>query len=235
MSSSRKTGLIFGSSGAIGSSIYDRAVSEGKDVWACSSSLRSDPKNKVVSVADLLHGSHSNLGLPDNIDFICFAQGVNLNDSVIDFKPDKFDETIEANCKCILLAVNRLLSLDLLAAKTSICILSSIWQNLARNNKLSYSISKAALKGLVLSLVADLAPLGHRVNAVLPGPIDNEMTRANLSPSQLAFFENSSPYGRLASSDEVVGAVLWLLSEKSAGITGNFIKVHNGFGDVITV
>lgn len=235
MGGSKKTGLIFGKSGAIGSSIYDRAISEGINVWACSSSMKSDPKNKVVSLEDLLFGSPPELGLPEKLDFICFAQGVNLNDSIFNFEPDKFDQTLEANCKCILLALKRLISLDLLAAKTSICILSSIWQNLSRNNKLSYSISKAALRGLVLSLVADLAPLGHRVNAVLPGPIDNEMTRANLSPSQLAFFESGSPYGRLASTDEVVSAVLWLLSEKSAGITGNFIKVHNGFGDVITV
>ena len=185
----KESGIIFGKSGAIGSSIFERAASEGMDVWGCSSSLSSDAENKIISSDDLLSGCLADLNLPGKFNFICFAQGVNLNDSIIDFNPDKFDQTIEANCKFVLLAINRLISLDLLATNASICILSSIWQDLARSNKLSYSISKSALKGLVLSLVADLAPLGHRINAVLPGPIDNEMTRANLSPSQLAFLK----------------------------------------------
>ena len=111
-----------------------------------------------------------------------------MNDSILDFNPENFDNAIDANCKYIIHAVHRLMSLGLLHNKASICIVSSIWQELSRSNKLSYSVSKAALKGLVLSLVADLAPFGIRINAVLPGPIDNKMTRTNLSPSQLKFW-----------------------------------------------
>jgi len=228
-------GLIFGKSGSIGGALFREITSSGVSVWSCSSKGKSEPQNKAITFQDLMNENPSDLKLPEKFDFVCFAQGVNLNDSILDFNSENFDYAIDANCKYILQAIQRLMTLDLLHNKASICVVSSIWQELARNNKLSYSVSKAALKGLVLSLVADLAPFGIRINAVLPGPIDNNMTRANLSPAQLEFFEQSSPYGRISSMDEVINAMLWLLSDNSFGITGNFIKIHQGFGDVIVI
>jgi Dehydrogenases with different specificities (related to short-chain alcohol dehydrogenases) len=64
-------------------------------------------------------------------------------------------------------------------------VISSIWQNIARQNKLSYCVTKAALQGLIQSLMIDLGSAGHLVNAVLPGVLDTQMTRNNLLAEQL--------------------------------------------------
>ena len=229
------TGLVFGKSGSIGQALIKRLDEHHNSIWTCSTSEQTNARNKNISFDDLLNKSLSESEHPKCFEFLVFTQGVNLNDSVLDFDPECLNNTINANCTFIALAINRLLYFNLLGPGCSICVVSSIWQDLARNNKLSYTISKSAIKGLVLSLVADLAPFGHRINAVLPGPIDNQMTRANLSEAQLKTFEQLSPYKRLASMDEVLNAIEWSVSPKSAGITGNFIKVNQGFGDVFIV
>ena len=229
------TGLVFGKSGSIGQALIQRLGKDNHSVWTCSTSEQTSARNKNISFDDLLYRPLSVSKNFKSFEFLVFTQGVNLNDSVVDFDPICMNNTINVNCTFIATAINRLLKLRLLSRGCRICVVSSIWQELARNNKLSYTVSKSAIRGLILSLVADLAPFGHRVNAVLPGPIDNQMTRANLSAVQLKKFEQLSPYKRLASMDEVLNAVEWLISENSAGITGNFIKVNQGFGDVFVV
>lgn len=229
------TGLVFGKSGSIGQGLIQRLSTDDYSVWTCSTSEKTNLKKKKISYDDLLNKSLKASEQPTHFDFLVFAQGVNLNDSVLNFDPEHLENTINVNCTYIVRAINKLLHLNLLGRGCRICVVSSIWQDLARNNKLSYTISKSALRGLVLSLVADLAPLGHRVNAVLPGPIDNQMTRTNLSATQLEIFEQLSPYQRLPSMNEVLNAIVWLISKNSDGITGNFIKVNQGFGDVFVV
>jgi NAD(P)-dependent dehydrogenase (short-subunit alcohol dehydrogenase family) len=88
---------------------------------------------------------------------VCWAQGANLNDSVHTFDRDKHLDLYEANVVYILVTLKALLDAELLAPAARLCVISSIWQNLARQQKLSYCVSKAALQGLVLSAAADLA------------------------------------------------------------------------------
>ena len=61
----------------------------------------------------------------------------------------------QANVAYILVTLKALLSASLLAPSSRLCIISSIWQKLARQNKLSYTVSKAALQGLVLSAAVE--------------------------------------------------------------------------------
>jgi len=110
--------------------------------------------------------------------------------------------------------------------------LSSIWQELSKQNKLSYAISKSALKGLVLSACNDLGKDGHLINAVLPGVIDTPMTRTHLSQQQINSIEQSTQFGRLPSLNDVANAVYSLCSENNTGVTGNFITVDLGYSHV---
>ena len=84
----------------------------------------------------------------------------------------------------------------------------------------------------MLSLVADISVHGIRVNSVLPGPIDNAMTRKNLSNTQIAKFESESPSGSLSTLASVVNAAVWLVSPESEGVTGNFLRVDSGASHV---
>jgi NAD(P)-dependent dehydrogenase (short-subunit alcohol dehydrogenase family) len=132
----------------------------------------------------------------------------------------------------VLESLSQLLKAGLLAKSAKLCIVSSIWQEISRQNKLSYGISKSALKGLVLSLANDLAEDGYMVNAVLPGALDTPMTRNNLSEEQIQLIERSTRFNRLATLGDVISTIYFLCSEENSGLTGQFLKVDLGFSDV---
>ena len=108
-------------------------------------------------------------------------------------------------------------------------MISSIWQNLARQNKLSYCITKSALQGLVQSLTIDLGQFGYLINAVLPGALDTPMTRLNLDKKQLHKLEEMTPLGSLSTLADVCNLVGFLCSQNNTSITGQFIAVDGGF------
>ena len=163
---------------------------------------------------------------------VCWAQGANCTDSVYDVDPHQHMEIYSANVGYILTTLKALLAGGMLAPATRMCVISSIWQNLARQSKLSYCVSKAALQGLVLSAAADMAKDGHLINAVLPGAIDTPMTQRNLSSEQMQRLTAATGFGRLASLEDVTSLALYLCSPDNTGITGQFIATDLGFSHV---
>jgi 3-oxoacyl-[acyl-carrier protein] reductase len=158
-----------------------------------------------------------------------WAQGVNFNDSIYSFQIDEHQRIYNANVVFVLASLQALLKHDLLAPSARLCIISSIWQNIAKQNKMSYAITKSALQGLVQSLSIDLGSAGTLVNAVLPGALDTPMTRANLNSEQIERLEQMSPLGTLPSLDDVCNLVGFLCSEANTGITGQFVAADRGF------
>ena len=118
-------------------------------------------------------------------DAVVWAQGTNLNDSLLDFDLAAHMEVLQANCVFVAATLADLLRMDLLRDGARLCVISSIWQAIAREHKLSYTVSKAALAGLVHSASADLAGRGMLINAVLPSVTDTAMTRAMLTHEQI--------------------------------------------------
>ena len=157
-----------------------------------------------------------------------------MKDNIINFDLKNHFEIYNANVISIVCCLNNLINFTKVSKDASIVIISSIWQELSKKNKLSYTISKSALKGLVNSLIADLSCKNIRVNAVLPGPIDTPMTHANLSKSELKKVISDSPYNKLANVDDVANTVSWLVSSQSNGVSGNFIKLDEGATSVKT-
>jgi hypothetical protein len=107
-------------------------------------------------------------------------------------------------------------------------IISSIWEDYTRDNKLSYSISKSALSGLVKNVAYDLSKKNILINNVLPGVIDNEMSRKTLKEEQINYIKNYLFFDRLVNLDDVFNTVKFLTIENT-GITGESIKVDLGF------
>tara|TARA_B110000977_G_scaffold135974_1_gene172916 strand:- start:5970 stop:6680 length:711 start_codon:yes stop_codon:yes gene_type:complete len=227
-----KNFLVVGASGSIGLAIQEELSSQAHNVWGISRSIVTNLAQRSLGLSDVLSDDEAIFKRLPKFDGVVFAQGANVNDNVMSFDKAVHQSVYNANVLVILELINLLTTHHLLAGKSSICIVSSIWQDIARNNKLSYSVSKSALKGLVLSLVADVSASGVRVNAVLPGPIDNAMTREVLSDTQIAKFESESPSGSISTLSSVINAVVWLISPESEGITGNFIRVDSGASHV---
>jgi len=107
-------------------------------------------------------------------------------------------------------------------------LISSIWEKYVRENKLSYTISKAALGGVVRSLSCDLSDKNILVNNILPGVIDNEMSRKTLSKEQIDNVKNHLKFDRLINLDDLFKTIKFLTLDNRA-ITGESITIDLGF------
>jgi NAD(P)-dependent dehydrogenase (short-subunit alcohol dehydrogenase family) len=227
--------LVFGASGAIGSAIVARWAGAGWTVTAVSrggspvdggSALAWDPLGPEDA------GALESLAANGPYDAVCWAQGANGSDNVYNVDLDQNVALYQANCLYILATLKLLLARGLLAPQARLCIISSIWQNLARQDKLSYCMTKAALQGLVLSASADLARDGILVNAILPGALDTPMTRTNVAAAQLDKLSAATFFNRLPALDDVSQLALFLCSPQNTGVTGQFIAADLGFSHV---
>jgi len=227
--------LLFGGTGIIGQAICKKFEDVG---WTVVVVARKHDENFRQTIEwnpckpNVTEKIIEDLRQYRGFDAVCWAQGANLNDDVFTYQAVSHMEMYSVNVAYILNSLSLLLQHNLVKKPAKFCVLSSIWQDISRQNKLSYAVTKSALKGLVLSACNDMARDGHLINAVLPGALDTPMTRANLTSEQVSSIENATQFNRLAKLEDVSNAVFSLCSDLNTGITGNFITVDLGFSHV---
>jgi len=91
-----------------------------------------------------------------------------------------------------------------------------------------YAASKAGIMGLAKALARELAPDAIRVNAIAPGPIDNDFTKGAMTREIKNRIATGVPLGRLGTSDEIAGVCLFLASPLSSFVTGTVIDANGG-------
>lgn len=91
-------------------------------------------------------------------------------------------------------------------------------------NHAAYASSKWALRGLTQSAAAELSPMGIRVNAVFPGPVQTPMLD-DVTQARLA---ERSVLGRLGQPGEIADAIAFLISDHASFITGSELVVDGG-------
>lgn len=228
VSKSPQNVLVLGARGALGAACADAFARPGTSVHRTS---RRGGSGLIAVDHSKEHGLDGLNELPQ-LDAVVWAQGANRNDELAAFEADAFRQVMEANVTFVLSTLHRLHAAGRLRPPTRMVVLSSIWEQAARPGKLSYTVSKAAVGGLVRAVAADLAPEGHLVNAVLPGVTDTPMTRAALSSEQIAATESATGFGRLTDPSDVADTVLWLCSPANRSVTGQSITVDLGFSRV---
>jgi len=219
--------LVFGTSGHLGNVIQNHLESENFDLKGVS---RKNTKGKFLKLESKLDIESWKID-KESITGVVWAQGLNANDSIESFDNNTFNEIIDANITYIINTLNWMLESNFISNGARLVIISSVWEKTSRPNKLSYSVSKSALSGLVKSLAIDLAKKQISVNAVLPGVIDSPMTHKNLTQDQISRIIQGTPLGKLISAEMVANVCSFLLSEKSTGITGQSILVDGGWAN----
>jgi 3-oxoacyl-[acyl-carrier protein] reductase len=92
-----------------------------------------------------------------------------------------------------------------------------------------YGASKGAIIGFTRSVAGEVASRGIRVNAVCPGWIDTPMTaEANQNPMFAMFIKARTPLGRFGRAEEIATAVLFLASDDSSFMTGQWVSPNGG-------
>lgn len=92
----------------------------------------------------------------------------------------------------------------------------------------NYVASKAGIIGLTMTLAAQHAAQGIRVNAVAPGLVETEMIATAYSAEQRAAMLAGTPIGRFATPEEISDVVRFLISGDSSYVTGQTINVNGG-------
>ncbi|HEX7008399.1 MAG TPA: SDR family oxidoreductase [Phycisphaeraceae bacterium] len=95
-------------------------------------------------------------------------------------------------------------------------------------NPIDYGVAKAGVLQLVRYQAVQLAPLGVRVNAIVPGPFPIPDTQGG-DAAFMANLKAKVPMGRVGHPEEIVGAVVFLSSDASSYVTGTQIVVDGGW------
>ena len=134
--------LIFGGTGVLGAAIAEKYQANEYQVTYGVRKI-SNPDNQFLlplseePVPDLLKGQL--------FDTVIFAQGANNNDSVMNHSIDDLNRLFEANVTFISETSKALILHNLIKHKAKIVILSSFWEQLTRQDKMSYTVTKAAV------------------------------------------------------------------------------------------
>jgi NAD(P)-dependent dehydrogenase (short-subunit alcohol dehydrogenase family) len=92
-----------------------------------------------------------------------------------------------------------------------------------------YCSAKAGVLGLTRALAVELAPVGIRVNALVPGFFETELSVRNTSPERRAETRRHTPAGRWGDPEEIVGAAVLLATRASGYMTGSTVVVDGGY------
>lgn len=216
--------LIFGATGSIGNFIY-REFKRNNIFNVIGTS--SKHHNNYININCFDDTTLINLDTLIKIDIVVWCQGLNSNDNIEDLDLNNYEKIMNCNCTFIIKTLNYLLNKDILNNNSKLCIISSLWQNIVRNNKFSYSVSKSALSGLVKSIAIDLSKKNILINNILPGPVDNDMTKKTLNKEQYEKVFNHTGFNRLPQLLDIYNLVYFLCITNNC-ITGQSINIDLG-------
>ncbi|MCW8918071.1 MAG: 3-oxoacyl-ACP reductase FabG [Gammaproteobacteria bacterium] len=153
--------------------------------------------------------------------------GITRDNLLVRMKDDEWDAIMETNLKSVFRMSKACLRPMTKARKGRIISIASVVALMGNAGQTNYAAAKAGMIGFTKSLAREVGARGITVNAVAPGFIDTDMTKA-LADEHKQLLLNQIPLNRLGQPEEIAAAVAFLASAQAAYITGETINVNGG-------
>lgn len=159
--------------------------------------------------------------------FVNCAAHLGVGMSILNTTVEDYDALMNANVRAPFFCVQE--AVKLMKDGGSVTFISSCHAHKSIPGRICYSVSKAALGGMVRSLAVELGPLGVRANAILAGAIRTDRWNP-LTPEEVQARRDRYPAGRESFPDDIAAAVAFLASDEARTITGIEMPVDSGIG-----
>jgi 3-oxoacyl-[acyl-carrier protein] reductase len=153
--------------------------------------------------------------------------GITRDNLLMRMKEDEWDSIIDTNLKSIWRLSRACIRTMTKARKGRIISIASVVGAMGNAGQTNYAAAKAGIFGFTKALAREVGSRGITVNAVAPGFIDTDMTKA-LPEAQRNALMAQIPLGRLGHASEIAAAVAFLASPGAAYITGETLHVNGG-------
>ena len=160
-----------------------------------------------------------------HIDILVNNAGITRDTLLLRMKEEDWDAVLNTNLKGVFNCTKA--AVKYMAKQRSGSIISSVVALMGNAGQANYAAAKAGILGFTRSVAKEMAARGIRVNAVTPGFIKTDMTSV-LSEKVVAAMEASIPLARLGEPEDIAKAVLFLVSDNAAYITGQTLHVDGG-------
>lgn len=241
---SGKVALVTGGSRGIGRAICVKLSSLGAHVFVNYSS-RPDAADETVILCKQAGGDAESLGFnvgaaeevdaafnkikgsKGTLDILVNNAGISRDGLLIRMKDEDWDKTIATNLSGAFYCARAAARIMMKARTGTIINISSVVGEMGNAGQIPYVSSKAGLVGMTKALAKELGIRGIRVNAIAPGFIETDMTKA-LDEKLTEEYMKVIPLGRFGRPEEVAALAAFLAGPEAAYITGQVLGINGG-------
>ena len=177
-----------------------------------------------ASIDGLLKEMEASCGMPT---ILVNNAGITRDNLLLRMSEEEWDAILDTNLKSVYRMSKSCLRAMIKARKGRIISIASVVGATGNPGQANYAAAKAGIMGFSKSLAREVGSRNITVNAVAPGFIETDMTRA-LSEQQRTALLGQIPLGRLGSPEDIACAVAFLASPAASYITGTTLHVNGG-------
>ena len=235
--------LVAGATGAIGSELCRHLKKSNARIFICGrDSAKLDALKDELECDGAVIDGASFLSYEDAVSkaithgalsgAVCCTGSVILK-SAHATSQQEFDATLAANATSAFGLTRATAKSMSTSGGGSIILVASAAAQIGLQNHEAIAAAKGAVIGLTLSAAATYARSNIRVNCVSPGLTETPLTaRITANEASRKASESMHPLGRLGKPEDIVGAMMWLLSDAASWVTGQVIGVDGGLGSL---
>ena len=173
-------------------------------------------KCDVTQVEDIRHLVEATLARFGRIDIVVNNAGIDCEAPVVDLDIDLLDRCLAVNVRAPLVLCKFVLPNMLARRSGSIFCITSGAARAYRLGRVGYSMSKAALERMFLSLAEEVRPQNIAVNVLSPGRVDTWMNRRGAWPG--------TAHIPMVQPEAIMPAAIWLAQQSAATFTGQVVE-----------